>query len=328
MSRAAKASDRAAQWVIAQEEGGWTETDRADFEGWLAESDGNKAAYWRLKHSWRQADRIAALGHSRPPGTNPGEPLARRRRANGWFRASVAAALAATLGLGYHTSVNWREPTAAPATSQFATGIGVRKVVELPEGSRVELNTRSRVRVAVTDHRREIWLDGGEAYFEVTRRAGLPFIVHAGNRKVTVLGTKFSVRRIGDEVDVSVLEGRVRVEEVRERGGLRSTIIAGGDIARTRGPATLVIARSEQRVENMLAWREGMLNFDRTRLADAAAEFNRYNRKPIVIADPDLADMRIGGTFPATDPDAFVRLLRDAYGLKVEDSPDSIKVSN
>jgi transmembrane sensor len=214
------------------------------------------------------------------------------------------------------------------ATKRIATAVGDRKVVALADGSKVELNTASRARVALTGRSREVWLDSGEAYFEVAHRDGLPFIVHAGNRQVTVLGTKFSVRRIGGEVAVSVLEGRVRVDEVEGSRSLRSTIIAGGDIARTSGPATLVIARSDKRVEDSLAWRDGMLSFDGTSLADAAAEFNRYNRKPIVVAGPDVGGMRIGGLFPATKPDAFVRLLRDAYGLKVEEAADSFKVSS
>jgi transmembrane sensor len=326
MSRASEASDRAAQWIIAREEDGWTESDQADFEAWLEESDGNKAAYWRLKHSWREADRIVALGHSRTSGDNMSEPSPRDRGARWWF--SIAAAIAAIVAIGYHKSVSWREPATAVATKQFATEIGARKVVDLADGSRVELNTRSRLRVAVTDRRREIWLDGGEAYFEVAHRDGLPFIVHAGNRQVTVLGTKFSVRRIGNEVAVAVLEGRVRVDELEGTRSLRSTIIAGGDIALTSEQATLVTARSEQRVENSLAWREGMLNFDQMRLSDVAAEFNRYNRRPIIVTDARAGEMRIGGMFPATDPEAFVRLLRDAYGLKVEDRPEAIRISN
>jgi transmembrane sensor len=329
MSRAREAGDRAAQWILAGEEGGWTESDQADLQTWLAESDGNKAAYWRLKHSWREADRIAALGRRHmPDGDDLGEPESRDPRLRRWLPASIAAAIIVAAGVGYNLFAPPREAKTAVATKQFDTAIGVRKVIDLGDGSKVELNTSSRARVALGEKGRELWLDSGEAYFDVAHRDGLPFIVHAGNRQVTVLGTKFSVRRIGAEVAISVLEGRVRVDEVDGKRSLRSTIIAGGDIARTSGPTTLVIARSEQRVENMLAWREGMLNFDRTRLADAAAEFNRYNRKPILVTDAEVGDMRIGGMFPATDPDAFVRLLRDAYDLKVEDTPDSVKVSN
>jgi transmembrane sensor len=109
---------------------------------------------------------------------------------------------------------------------------------------------------------------------------------------------------------------------------LRSSTISGGDIALARGDSTLVTSRSEERVENALAWRTGMLNFENATLREVADEFNRYNSRKIVIADPEAGAFRIGGMFPSSDPDAFVRLLRDAYGLKVEESGQALKISS
>ncbi len=91
----------------------------------------------------------------------------------------------------------------------------------------------------------------------------------------------------------------------------------------------LITQRSEERrVENALAWRDGMLSFDRTTLADAAAEFNRYHRRPVIVTDTDAAGIRIGGTFQASNVEAFARLLRDAYGLHVEIAPEAIRISS
>jgi transmembrane sensor len=184
------------------------------------------------------------------------------------------------------------------------------------------------VRAAINEQRREFWLDQGEAYFEVAHREGTPFVVRAGNRHVTVLGTKFSVRRDGDDITVSVLEGRIQIDEMKGARAVRSTVVTSGDIVRTSGAATLVTARSNERVASALAWREGMLNFDQARLSDIAAEFNRYNRKPIFVTDAEAASIRIGGMFPANDPDAFARLLRDAYGLRVEETQGEIRISS
>ena len=400
MSRAGQANDRAAMWLVAQEQDGWSESDEMALAEWLGESDGNKAAYWRLKHSWREADRIGALGrgrgadgaraelpspsigedeqvamspgqgfgsrgepnllmggvnvsagtervsyvHSSPragmdvPRTSIAMPGAWRpahppKQGEGlkaprfWLPAAIAASLLVVLGLAF-TIRPWGEPTKAGAARAFDTPVGGRRTIALPDGSTVMLNTASRVRAAVGDGRREFWLERGEAYFEVAHDENAPFVVHAGSRRVTVLGTKFSVRRVGDDVAVSVLEGRVRVDEVRGDQAVRSSIIRGGDIARTSGAATLVTARAQERVASALAWREGMLSFDQTRLTDVAAEFNRYNIKPIVVIDAEAGNMRIGGRFPATEPDAFARLLHDAYGLEVEETADAIRVSN
>ncbi|GAA4823970.1 FecR domain-containing protein [Sphingosinicella ginsenosidimutans] len=327
MSRANQAGGRAADWIIAQEDGEWSEADQATFEAWLAESDGNKAAYWRLKHSWREADRIGALGRGAGPDEGRGT-VAQYSRARWWVPASIAASILLLVAIGYTLWQPLSAPAPAVAVQSFETPVGGRKVIALGDGSRVVINTASRVRAAVNEQSREFWLDQGEAYFEVAHSETVPFVVYAGNRRVTVLGTKFSVRRDGDNVAVSVVEGRVQVDEVEGGRTVRSTVITGGDIARTSGAATLVTSRSDERVANALAWREGMLNFDQARLSDIAAEFNRYNRKPIVITDAEAGDMRIGGRFPANDPDAFARLLRDAYGLKVEETPEAIRISS
>lgn len=322
MSRAHEASNRAAAYIVAQEDGSWSNEDQAAFNAWLDEEDGNRAAYWRLKHSWREADRIGALGRGIERDR---EPVDSRRR---WLQTAIAASLVAVVGAGY--IINTLEPNTSQqvATQTYQTEIGGRKAVGLSDGSRIQLNTASVVRTVVTSRKREVWLDKGEAYFQVKHLEGQPFIVHAGNRQVTVLGTKFSVRRDGDRVTVSVLEGRVRVDEVVGVGEVRSSIITGGDMAFAKGGATLVTARSEARVQNALSWRTGTLTFDQERLADVAAEFNRYNAKPLVVADGEAANMRIGGSFPADRPQEFVQLLRDAYGLKVTEGATEIKISD
>lgn len=325
MSRASLANERAAQWIIHQEDGEWSEADQAEFEVWLDETEGNKAAYWRLKHTWREADRIGALGRG---GADNADVISDHRIRRWWLAPTIAASIAATVGIGVVTLRPFSEPTPTIAAGEYATAVGRQKTVGFPDGSRVQLNTASLVRASVTPKRREVWLDKGEAFFDVARDEGRPFVVHAGNRQITVLGTKFAVRRDGDKVTVTVLEGRVRVDELAGNRAVRSAIIGRGDIALARGQATLVTTRSEGRVEDALAWRGGMLRFDQTSLSEIAAEFNRYNTKQLIVNDAEARGIRIGGMFPASDPEAFVRLLRDAYGLNVEETPTTIKISS
>ncbi len=217
---------------------------------------------------------------------------------------------------------------APPEAVEVATAIGDRKRVALRDGSRIELNTATRMKAALAGPAREIWLSDGEAYFEVKHAAGQPFIVHAGDRTVTVLGTKFVVAREGDNLRVSVVEGRVRVDYARASGPLRSTIITGGDTLIARGSDMIVSAAKQGEVERELAWRTGMISFRQSTLADAAAEFNRYNVRKIEIADPKVASIRIGGSFKASNVDAFGELLQDAYGLRVETTDEKIIISN
>ncbi len=326
MSRAQQASDTAAQWIIQRENGDWSSDDQAAFDAWLAESDGNKAAYWRLKYSWREADRIGSLGLRAEGGDGSPGIMARY-----WKPAMIAASLAAIIGLG---AIQFLPIQSEPkmVAVRYDTPVGGHRTIPLPDGSKVELNTRTVVRTAVSDKGREVWLDNGEAYFEVAHDPNRPFVVHAGTKTVTVLGTKFSVWRDGDKVTVSVREGRVRIDDAAAAAAkpnmAGSATITGGDVAISQGLSTLVTARSEERVENALAWRDGMLTFDQATLAEAAAEFNRYNRRPIIITDPEVANIRIGGTFQASNVDAFVRLLRDAYGLRVINEAEAVKISS
>lgn len=84
------------------------------------------------------------------------------------------------------------------------------------------------MRASVTTRQREVWLEKGEAFFDVAHNEGVPFVVHTGDRQVTVLGTKFAVRRDGDKVTVTVLQGRVRLEEAKGSSPVRSTEIGRG----------------------------------------------------------------------------------------------------
>lgn len=332
MSRAQQANDEAAEWIIRREDGLWSEQDQRQFDAWLAKSEGNRAAYLRLRQSWKEVDRIGALGAS--PGWSD-EPAGRDLRSSKWWRPlAIAASLALIIGIGssvYLTSGGTppvKIATTAPlSAARFATTVGGRRVVALADGSKVELNTESTLRTAITPASREVWLERGEAYFDIVHLSDRPFLVHAGSRTVTVLGTKFSVRRDGDKVTVAVVEGRVRVADA-SNAAVPAAIIAAGDVATAQGPATLMTDQSEARVESALAWRGGMLSFDQSPLSAVAAEFNRYNSKPIIVQGAEAAEIRIGGTFPASNPEAFVRLMRDAYGLHVETRADAIIISD
>jgi transmembrane sensor len=325
MSRAQIASDQAAEWIIRRQSESWSELDQTAFDSWLAEADGNKAAYWRLKHSWREADRIGALGLST---SWVEDGLDDRPSPSVWWRrlgiaASLVLMASAVIGLFLSdpapnrqvAQVTGMKPqnsmaSLPPIPAKFDTPVGGHRVIPLDDGSKVELNTASVVRASITDESRQVWLDQGEAYFEVAHLSGRPFVVHAGSRTVTVLGTKFSIRRDGDKVTVSVVEGSVRVADSTDASA--ATVITGGDVAIARGAATLLTTNSEERVEKTLLWRAGVLSFDQSPLSEVAAEFNRYNRKPIVVKDQATAEIRIGGVFPSSNPEAFVRLLRDA----------------
>jgi transmembrane sensor len=315
---ALRIEEEAARWLMRRDEPDWSPADQAALDAWLDDSMAHTAAYWRLEHGWNAAGRLAATSRGFPAyGTG------RSRLRSGLL--AIAASLLLAIGLA---AVVFRTASVAEDrhAQQFATHVGERRAVSLADGSRVELNTKTRLRAAIAGTARELWLDEGEAYFDVVHDPRRPFVVHAGARTITVLGTKFSVRLDRGRLQVAVSEGRVRIDRPAAAG--RSMTIMRGDLAVAEGPSLLVAENSPARVENNLSWRRGMLTFEQSSLADVASEFNRYNRRRVVIADTGAASIRIGGTFEAGNVEAFGRLLRDAYGLNVQFMPDEIRISS
>jgi transmembrane sensor len=309
----------AATWLSRREEPDWSQIEEAELQTWLDESYAHKAAYWRLESGWRAADRISALGPT-AAAAEPSYTLARPK----WQWMAIAASFAAML-LAVPAAMHV-PPTATPTSlRQYRTPLGGHQQVALSDGSTVELNTATIIRAAISSHARDVWLDNGEAFFSV-RHLAVPFVVHAGSRLVTVLGTKFSVLRDGDKVHVAVIEGRVRVSDVDSADPAPIATIDKGDMLEVQGDSTLVMQNAEHKVEQSLAWREGMLEFEQTPLLEAASEFNRYNRHKLVVTGR-AAMIPIGGSFKASNVDDFARLLHEAYGLRVEEAPSKTTIS-
>lgn len=313
---ARRIEEQAARWLIRRDEPGWSKADEAALDAWLGESFTHKAAFWRLERGWSAADRLAAT-------VAPAAPAAPRRRLAPLLMAAAVAFAALATALFLHLS-----PAAAPTEIRAETGVGGVRTVTLSDGSKVTLNTASSVRAILLGDRRDVWLDRGEAYFDVAHDASRPFSVFAGDKHVTVLGTRFSVRRDDDRMQVAVASGRVRISSGSAGSDRSGAVISAGDVALVRGRSILLAERSEKNVLERLSWRSGILHFDGVTLAEAAGEFNRYNEKQIRIADPHAARLRIGGSFEAANVDVFARLLGDAFGLEVADDGKTLTISS
>jgi transmembrane sensor len=205
----------------------------------------------------------------------------------------------------------------------YGTPVGRQETVRLSDGSYVGLNTDTRVRVRMRAEERRIVVTRGEAMFEVAHDKARPFIVHVGGARVRAVGTAFAVRlHPDDRVDVTVTEGVVGIQHLsplqRVLQGLnlsepaadamlvRAVRFVTDDLGRisTRTPAP-------EEVAARLSWRLGNVALLDITLAEAALEFNRYNTSPrLVLADPTIAGLRIGGVFRTTGVDSFIRSLQ------------------
>lgn len=322
MSKAKKIEDCAFAWCARRERPDWSASDQADLDAWLAESTEHRVAMLRMEYGWQRVDRLAAL---RASSLRQKVPIISQRLPDSrgtWL--SMAAGFLLVLGLGSLGLSQWLDG----GTQRYVTVVGGHETVPLRDGSHVELNTDTRLRAAVDEKARTVWLEQGEAYFEVAHDPKRPFVVYAGDRRVVVLGTHFLVRRDGDRIEVMVAEGRVRVEAVDAGKALKPAIITPGNMVVSESGSMLVAATSLDKVESELAWRRGYLVFDRTSLASVAEQFNRYNDKKVVINDPATSDTRISGSFEANNVDAFARLLQRAYGLSVTHDKQHLLISS
>jgi transmembrane sensor len=242
-----------------------------------------------------------------------------------WAGAGVAFAAVLVLAVG----VRWVVAHVEPREGQrYATEVGGREAVALADGSRVTLNTRTRGRAVVNERRRHFWLEEGEAYFEVAHDPQRPFVITAGDDTITVLGTRFSVRHVGGRTEVTVVEGRVRLDLARPGGGAPAVpvVVTRNEAAIAERGSVLVIGRTEGQVASELSWRKGQISFDQKTVAEIALEFNRYNRVQLVV-EGEAANLRLSGNFDTENVEAFARLAHEGLGLRLQRDGDRIILS-
>jgi transmembrane sensor len=320
-----QAEHAAATWIAKRDAGLWTADDAAAFEAWLAESTSNRAAYYRFNGAWQEAGRLNAL-------INAGGPAATIRGSGSTGAAFIGAAptgaassprviaskrlmaLAAAVVLAIGAAVFIFQDHLLPRDG-YSTVVGGLQAVPMPDGSTVTLNTDSEIRLALSEKERRVELKQGEAFFDVAKDPNRPFVVTVAGQRIIAVGTAFSVRREGNDIRVIVEEGRVRVEVPGKDAALMEPLPAGS-VLRTSSNEVLVQKKPIAEIEQSLSWRSGLLTFRDTPLADAVAEFNRYNKRKIVIEDPEVAALQVGGIFRATNLDPFVHLLQDGFPVR------------
>ena len=355
------AEHAAAAWIAQRDTAEW---DAPAFEAWLRESVSHRVAFYRLNAAWQEAGRLRVLRapgdfkdltQSASPRMNSDPDDARMpsglepspARANRPRRRPLA--VAAGLGLLLLGAVAvWKVERTAP--DRFTTVVGGLEAVPLADGSRVTLNTDSELQVALRARERVVNLERGEAYFEVAKDKTRPFIVNVGNKRVIAVGTQFSVRRDGDSVQVIVTEGTVRMEEFGAQGSTQSPVawssagpsagtptasgaadgvmLPAGSVARTQADALMVQKEGSADIEKHLSWRTGQLVFRDTPLSEAVAEFNRYNERKIVIQDPSIGALQLGGIFRSTNIDPFIELLKQGFPVRATQEGNRILLTH
>ena len=301
--------DEALAWATRFDAGDLTPAELALLDAWLA---ADPAHGWRLAHYQQfYAQLHGTLPAMAAAGALPSasSPVRARR----WL--GVAAGLAAVLALA---AVLWfRQP------QQLATAPGQRQAVVLADGSRTDLNARTRLSVRLGRAQRTVRLEQGEAVFAVAKDPARPFFVETVAGTVRVTGTVFNVRLAPSAaLEVTVLEGSVTVAPVDADGRelpAPPALAAGEQLI--FDPATATVHRLRPAaIDDVVAWREGKVVFAGTLLADAVERFAAYHGREITVAAPAAA-LTLGGRYTLDDLDQFLASLAEALPVRVLRQP-------
>lgn len=296
----------AVEWFTRLNQRKVTTADVRGFSVWRRDP-ANAQAFQKIEAMWDAAGalagnpQLAALTAEARRG-----PEAREKRRPSGRLVSLGVAGAAAVAVCAF-SLAWLQQR--PVT--YATSIGEQRTVQLEDGSRITLDTNTRVAVRYTRDRRAVTLTSGQAMFDVEGDAARPFVVAAGDTRVTALGTRFDVRRSGVGARVILVDGRVAVRHDMDRPAQWSLTPGQQVVTSARRPQVMAAD-----VAAATSWTVGRLTFENTPVSVAVAEVNRYSREPIELQDARVSEIRVSGVFNAGDIDGFVAALTDLYPLQ------------
>lgn len=306
----------------------------AEFDAWLAADPRNKAAFEAVEQTWGA---LAAAPVDARVLKMRREALSATHRLRFFRVAAAAAVIGIAVAIGYAAIPTFRSgPASSPGIimraategGAFRTAVGERSNITLSDGSSVVLNTNSRIEVRYTAERRSVRLLAGQAWFQVAKNPERPFVVEAGDRRVTALGTAFDVRMDRpDSVQVTLAEGKVSVEPILSP---LARLISPPPVPELLVAGEALIVSDDASVEKRKAdltklesWRQGQVVFDNDTLESAIAEINRYSATRIELADPSLGALRVSGVFKAGHSDSFVETVTGHYPLQVASRDDA-----
>ena len=304
--------DEAARWFVRLQEPVVDVEERQRFDAWLGEHPQHRDEFQVLQGLWSAADlvpaaRLQALCEA-PPARSKRRPLMRY--------AVAASVLAVALGLGLFSGLK----SPSPYTAEFSTALGERRQVALPDGSVIDLNSRSRVQVRYEQDLRHIELSEGEAMFSVEHDSSRPFVVASGNGKITVTGTRFDVRRDPAETRVVVEQGTVKVQG-RDAADDEFVSLTAGTGTRVDAKGFVTAAYAVNPAE-LTAWRNGKLVFNNASLSEVAAEVSRYREKPLRVGNEKVGNLRLTSVFKSDNTDALLKVLPNILPVTVRTLED------
>ncbi len=320
-------ADAAAGWLALERSGEMSAADRAELDGWLAADPANAGAYRAAREAWAASGSARAHPDVLALREEAVTTAARHRRWRiGPLPAAASLLAAVVLAGAVATTASWDGVRLlfGPIEQQLRTSVGQRTTITLPDGSILTLDTDTVLRTVESRRERRVELTRGQAFFKVAKDPDRPFVVVAGDRTVTAVGTEFGVRLDKGRFELTMVEGVVKVEApMAPKPGAAPKLQSASLPA---GAQLVAVANREWTIrpvdaEKETGWTRGLLIYEATPLEQVAEELNRYSERKIVIEDPVVANRLVNGTFRANDIEGAVIALEN-YGLVRVSSQD------
>lgn len=326
--------EEAAFWFARMRSDRISRADREAFLSWLNEDPANSEAYADCQAIWGELGEAAGddvVLRMRREALSIAPP----RHTLSWRGAGLIAASLALVLLGGLAWLNIdRLISTTPRSVLIAeaagpqvlrTAVGERSAITLQDGSVVELNTDSVALVELTPERRNVRLVRGQALFQVAPDSKRPFVVEAAGKRIVALGTAFDVRLDPDGLQVTLIEGRISVEQIEDSkadlSGAAKFLEPGEQLVARADRPTVVLPADVQRE---VSWRTGRLVFSNEPLGEVIGEINRYSTHKVVMADPGLTELRVSGVFRVGSTRSFVTALDAAFPIEAHNRGDEL----
>lgn len=285
-------TDVAAGWLAALDAGS---ADMAAFEAWRDADVRHAIAFAEVAASWRDMDSLRLVQGDMPAPDKAPEPARPDRRHVIRAAAGVAAVMVAGGGFAYR----------AYARDTASTDLGERRTVAVRDGLAVDLNTDSRIHWKTGETTR-IWLERGEVAIRLASAQKVDLQTPRG--AFQLMPGIYNARLRDASCELAVVKGSI--------SGIGATPIGAGAIVLATAGRIASRAGEDADLDRVTAWQRDMLVLNGESLDYALSEINRYLPNKIVIGDPALSRIRLGGTFATTNPDEFLQALHTSFGVR------------
>lgn len=325
----------AAEWVVRIQGADVNEHTIAQWLTWCNADTQNFEAFESICAVSQMFDdeRLSDALRMGVPHTAPSPRVEKLRTS--FTRRKWAFAASLVLGIGFASWFAIENAVSDSFTQDLSTPVGTMVSRTLPDGSTIELGPRSAVRVRLTHDRRNIFIDQGEAFFQVAKHPHRPFVVQAGDVRVVAIGTAFNVRKTDERVVVTVNEGTVRVVPNDATAPIDSANPLAVPIEHLDGQIRAGVGHqvtyfTKQHSLTMthvdpteaINWRVGRLEFVNEPLGNVVAEVNRFSRQPIVLADVQLKALVFTGTLRSDAINDWLAGLTKVFPIELVDRGD------